>query len=141
MPVPSVAIGAQDELLRLSGVTGNPFETVTATGNGEGRYYGANKAFAVRPLVRVVTGTNPTLDVKLQVSADNVTWTDTGGVSLAQLTAASAAATLSFTTAPPYTLLNTPAGFPWVRMVKTIGGSATPTFTDFWLATEEVTPY
>jgi hypothetical protein len=141
MPVPSLAISAQDELLRLTGTSGNPFEDVSATGNGVGRYFGANKSFAVRPIVAgTVAGTNPTLDLKLQVSADNVTYTDTGGVSLAQITASSAVATGSLA-APAMYLFNTPTGYPWVRVVKTIGGTASPSFPSFWLAVEAINPY
>lgn len=136
MPAPTIAIAPQDELLRLTGTTGNPLEDVTATGNGTGRYFGANKQFNVRPIVAgVVSGTNPTLDVKLQVSADGVTYTDTGGISLAQLTASSAAANLSLTV-PPLYVFNTPSGFPYVRRVNTIGGTNSPTFLSFWLAIE-----
>lgn len=141
MPVPSLAIGAQDELLRLTGVSGNPFEDVSATGNGVGRYFGANKTFSVRPIVGgTVAGTNPTLDLKLQVSADGVSYTDTGGLTMAQITTSNATATGSLTAPALYTF-NTPTGFPWVRVVKTIGGSAGPTFPSFMLAVETATGY
>lgn len=134
----NIAIGPQDELLRLTGTSGDPFEDVTATGNGTGRYYGDNQTVRLRPIVAgTVSGTNPTLDAKVQVSADNVTYTDTGGVSFAQLTASSSAATgsLSLASFPVY-VFSTPDGYPWVRVVKTIGGTATPTFNDFAVLVE-----
>lgn len=136
----SVAIAPQDELLRLTGTTGNPYEDVSATGNGTGRYYGANQQFQARPIVAgAVTGTNPTLDIKFQDSADDVTYADMG-IAFDQLTATSAVATLSLTAAPAR-VVRTVSGRPWVRVVKTIGGTASPTFNDVAVLVETATGF
>lgn len=136
----TIAMSPQDELLRLTGTSGNPFEDVTATGNGVGRYYGADKTFRLRPVVAgTVSGTNPTLDVKLQDSADGVTYADMG-YSFAQLTASQAVATLSLSAFPVLTVTTTSTR-PWVRVVKTIGGTASPTFGSFAVLVECAEPF
>lgn len=123
----AVGIGPQDELLRLTGVAGNPYQTVTSTAAGAGAYYGAGHGFRLRLACSTVSGTNPTLDVKLQDSADGVTYADMG-YAFAQVIADQVDATLSVTGAP-ILAVTTADGRPWVREHHTIGGSATPTFT------------
>ncbi len=125
-----VAFAPQDELLRLTGTPGNAFEDVSATGNGTAKYYGSNKTVQLIPVVAgTVTGTNPTLDVKLQDSADGVTFADYG-LAFPQITASNAAATLSLA-AFTRRVIVTQDGRPWLRVVKTIGGTASPTFRSF----------
>lgn len=118
---------AHDELLRLSGSTNNALETVTATGNGTGVYVRRGRNLqAVLRVGGAITGTSPTLDVFIE-EATAVGGTYTALAQFAQLTAASAAAeaggdvkyTVGFTTTKDY-----------VRMRKTIGGTAVPTFTN-----------
>lgn len=64
------------------------------------------------------TGTTPTLDIKLQDSPDNVTFTDIAGKSFTQVTAAASRQQM---------VLNTDACARYVRAVATLGG-ATPSF-------------
>ena len=64
------------------------------------------------------TGTTPTLDIKLQDSPDNVTFTDIAGKSFTQVTAAASRQQM---------VLNTDACARYVRAVATLGGS-TPSF-------------
>jgi hypothetical protein len=135
-----VQMSPQDELLRLTGTAGNPFETVTASGNGTGKFFGADHSFRLRAVVAgTVSGTNPTLDVKLQDSADGVTYADMG-YSFAQLTASQAVNTGSLAAFPVLSGV-TASGRPWVRVVKTIGGSASPSFGSFAVLFEPAIPF
>lgn len=62
---------AHDELLRLLGTTGNPEQTLTATGSGSARFVGKNRAF--RAVLRIggdVAGTTPSLTMRVQESPD-----------------------------------------------------------------------
>ena len=63
-------------------------EAKTATGNGLAvtQHKGAEEALFVL-LIGAVTGTSPTLDVKIQDSPDNSVWTDVTGATMAQKTA------------------------------------------------------
>ena len=136
-----VAIGPQDELLRLTGSAGNPYQDITATGAGTGKYYGVNRTVQLIPVVAgTVSGTNPTLDVKLQDSADGVTYADMG-ISFPQITASNAAATLSLSEITGRRAVYTQTGRPWVREFHTIGGTATPTFNSFALLHETALPF
>jgi hypothetical protein len=65
-----------------------------------------------------VSGTNPTMDVKLQESSDNSNWTDVTSGAFAQQTAAGH-------NEIHVKLLPTTR---YVRMVSVIGGTSTPTF-------------
>lgn len=119
---------AQDELLRLTGTTnGSFFETITTTANGAGAYYGANRTFVFQQLVNAAAGTSPTLVVKFQDSADGSTYTDMG-LAFPQVTTAQGAATGSVATAFPTLAVRTADGRPYLRVVKTAGGT-TPSFT------------
>lgn len=63
-------------------------QTATASANGAGvDTLGYNSA-SLTLEVGAVSGTTPTLDVKLQESADNSAWTDVAGATLTQVTAA-----------------------------------------------------
>lgn len=121
---------ARDLLLRLSGNSASPIETVTATGalgGGGGVYVGADKTVHFRQLIGSVSGTNPTLDTKIQHSANGVAWSDTG-LAFAQATDDQLGADLSESAAPILSF-RTQSGYPYVRAYATIGGTATPTFT------------
>lgn len=66
-------------------------------------------------------GTLPTLDVKIQDSADGSTgWADVTGMAFAQVTTVASAQVLGIANGKTRR---------YVRAVATIGGSATPTFT------------
>lgn len=119
---------APDELLRLTGSTNNPMETVTATGNGTAVYFGPNNVFDARMWVAgAVTGTSPTLDIKFQASADGSTsWTDIG-VAFPQVTATSATVVGNLAE-PAHAVVRMPATKGYCRIVKTAGGT-TPSFT------------
>lgn len=75
----------------------------------------------VQQLVGVVSGTNPTLDGKIQTSADGSTgWTDLTGATFTQVTATDSFQKIGFD-------VRDTLGY--VRYVGTIGGTNTPTFT------------
>lgn len=65
-----------------------------------------------------VSGTAPTLDVKIQESDDASAWSDVTGLTLTQVTAANQNRVAFGHSAKKY-----------VRAVGTVGGSATPTVT------------
>ncbi len=69
---------ANDELFRLLGpAIGNPEQTITATGSGSARWFGRNRSFrAHRRIGGAVTGTAPTLDLRIQQSPNGTSgWT------------------------------------------------------------------
>jgi len=116
----------QDELLRLTGSTGTPYELVTTTGNGTGAYYGPDRTAQFWLVIAgAVSGTGPTLDVKFQDSADGTTYTDMG-VAFPQRTTSMAAATGSLADFPTLALKTKPTR-PYLRVVKTVAGT-TPSF-------------
>jgi hypothetical protein len=126
MATNAALISAQDELLRLTGSTGNPFETVTTAGNGTGAYFGADRTIRFYLLIAgAVTGTTPTLTVKFQDSADGSSYTDNGYTFAAQSTTM-AAATGSLADLPSVAVMTTP-GRPYLRIVKSTGGTS-PSF-------------
>lgn len=130
-----VAMGPQDELLRLTGSAGNPYEDVTATGAGTGKIYHAGVGVRLRAVVAgTVSGTNPTLDVKLQDSADGVTYADMG-IAFDQLTASQSTAVGNLSAFPVRSIVMA-EGRPYLRCFKTIGGTASPTFGSFALLHE-----
>lgn len=116
----------QDELLRLGGSTNDPTQTLTATFNSAPAFFGPDVMFDFRLLVvGTVSGTNPTLDVKIQASADGVSsFTDVGIFS--QITATQLGATGSLAE-PPHAIVRVPALKPYLRAVFTVGGT-TPSF-------------
>src|SRR5688572_24919221 len=120
MPVHTGSV--QDELQRLTGSTNNPFETVTASGNGTPVYFGPDRAVQCRLVIAgAVTGTDETLDVKIQRCSDTA---GTGAEDVAvfpQQTATHAAATGSLAEQPT-AIARTTAAKPYLRVVKTIGG-------------------
>lgn len=101
-----------------------PMQSVTATGNGTGvdvqQFVGE---ISVLLASKATAGTTPTLDVKLQDSADNSTFADIAGAAFTQVTdAGSSAAVLHKIT------VNVGAVKRYIRAVKTIGGTASPAF-------------
>ncbi len=139
MAATTVAIGPQDELLRLTGSAGAPFELVTTTGNGTGKYFGKNQTFTARlVLAGAVTGTTPTLVVKFQDSVDGATYADMG-ITFASQSTTMAAATLSLTAAPALSI-STTATRPYVRVVKTVTGTS-PSFTNVAVLIERATGF
>lgn len=120
---------AYDELQRLLGTTNTPTETITASGNGTGVFLGKNRLFIGELRVAgAVSGTSPTLDVKLQEATTvGGSYTDIPGAAFTQRTASDIVNQGSDSGAGPLRI-----GFrtskDYVRAVKTIGGSATPTF-------------
>lgn len=116
----------QDELLRLTGSTGNALETVTTTANGTGAYYGPDRTVQFWLMIAgSVSGTSPTLDIKFQDSADGSSYTDMG-VSFPQQNTTMNAATGSLADFPTLALKTKPTR-PYLRVVKTVGGT-TPSF-------------
>lgn len=80
-------------------------------GNGSGSFF-------VGVHTTAVSGTSPTLTVKVQDSPDGTTWTDISGLATSALSTANVFATV---------FGHSPNKF--VRVVGTVGGSATPTVT------------
>lgn len=115
---------AYDELLRLSGSTNTPLETVTTTHNNTGVYVGANRLFIAEQRIAAVTGTNPTLDTVIQ-EASTVGGSYTTIGTFAQQTAA----TGSEASGDDAVRIAVRTSKPYVRVGYTIGGTATPTFT------------
>jgi len=101
-----------------------PMQSVTATGNGTGvdmqDYVGQ---VAVVLASKNTAGTNPTLDVKLQDSADNSTFADITGATFTQVTNANTSAAVS-----EKITININGAARYVRAVATIGGTSSPAF-------------
>lgn len=99
--------------------------SITATGNGTGvdvtDFVGK---IAIVLSAKNIAGTTPTLDVKLQDSADNSTFADVTGAVFTQVTdAGTKAATLEKIS------INVDSLRRYVRVVKTIGGTVSPEFS------------
>lgn len=118
-----------DELLRLTGTTNNALETITANGNGAAVYAGADRLIEAELRVAgAVSGTTPTLDIKFQSSVDGSTsWADIG-TAFPQRTASDISGGGAVPgTGPNRVGLMVPTGRPYIRIVKTVGGT-TPSF-------------
>lgn len=101
-----------------------PMQSVTGDGNGTGvlvtEYVGS---LAVILTCKNTAGTTPTLDIKLQESDDNSTYTDISGATFTQVTdAGTAAATIE------KIVVNVDACKKYIRAVKDIGGASSPAF-------------
>lgn len=101
-----------------------PMADVTASGNGTGidvtDFVGT---IAVTLSAKNVAGTTPTMDVKLQDSADNSTFADITSAVFTQVTdAGTKAATLEKIS------VNIDSCRKYLRAVKTIGGTNSPEF-------------
>lgn len=97
---------------------------ITASGNGTGiditDYVGQ---IVITLSAKNVAGTAPTLDVKLQDSADNSSFTDITGAVFTQVTdAGTKAATLE------KIYIRADSARRYIRAVKTIGGTVSPEF-------------
>lgn len=106
---------AQSDVLSLAAPAAQ-----TATGNGTGvdlQQYEGLVAIVLNSAAG--TGTTPTLDVKIQDSADNSSFADVAGAAFAQVT--NAASTQKIT-------INAESVRRYIRIVRTIGGT-TPSFT------------
>lgn len=90
--------------------------TVTATGIDVSGYKGG---VIVQQLVGTVSGTTPTLDGKLQYSADNSSWSDISGATFTQVTASDSFQKIG---------VDLRQGAKYLRYVGTIAGT-TPSFT------------
>ena len=88
---------------------------LSATANGATFFVGDRGTLRATLTATAKSGTNPTLDVKVQTSYDDVTWRDVAAFT--QLTN-TGTERKSFTGLDKY-----------VRIVSTLGGSSTPTYT------------
>ena len=98
--------------------------TASANGTGfdlEGSNGAEGEAIVILASDAASAGTNPTLDVKLQESSDNSTFTDISGATFTQVT--DAAQALEKIT------INTNDVKRYLRAVGTIGGTSSPAFT------------
>jgi len=98
--------------------------TASANGTGfdlEGSNGAEGEAIMILASDAASAGTSPTLDVKLQESSDNSTYTDISGATFTQVTdAAQALEKIS---------INTNDVERYLRAVGTIGGTSSPAFT------------
>jgi hypothetical protein len=93
-------------------------QTLTSSTNSSGFNVGEGAELRVELAVSgTVSGTSPTLDVKLQDSADGSSWADTG-VAFTQVTATGSRQQREF---------RTKQGRPHVRLAATVGGTS-PSF-------------
>lgn len=122
-----LSISNQDELLRLTGTSGNPFDTITTTSTGTGAYFGPDRTVQFHlAVVGPVTGTSPSMTVKFQDSVD-------GTNSFADIGVAFAAVTGTQTTvvgnlaALPTVVVKTSSTRPYLRVVRTLTGTS-PSF-------------
>ena len=95
--------------------------TATVTGTGVD-IQGIEGDVLINQSVGTVTGTSPTLDTKIQDSADNSSWADVSGATFTQVTA-----TPSTANAVTSLVLQARALRRYVRAVGTIAGT-TPSF-------------
>ena len=125
-----------DELLRLLGTTGNPVADLAATTTGTGVFFGDNRGgVATLRVAGDVTGTNPTLDAKLQASAtiggsyaDIATFPQVTDEMVGYIATATPRPEVPGET-PLRASFMMPDGKPWLRVVCTLGGT-TPVFND-----------
>jgi hypothetical protein len=134
-----VAPPPQDEALRLTGSTNNPLETITGTGNGTGAYYGADRTVSLWLMIAgAVTGTSPTLDIKIQDSADGSSFTDYG-LAFPQQTTTQNTVVGNLADLPRISVTTKP-GRPYLRVVKTVGGTS-PSFASVAVLHEPARPF
>lgn len=102
-------------------------ETVTATANGSTfSVDGTDTKPVIHVVVGTVTGTSPTLDIDIEVSADGTNWLLLDEP--AQLTTTNDTETIPFKLIEAGT--NGGQLMPYIRATKTIGGTDTPTFNN-----------
>lgn len=91
--------------------------TTTANGSGYDNKLAGSKQTTAMLFTGAMTGTAPTLDVKVQQSVDNVTFTDIPGATFPTVSAADQISLLSFVAQQQY-----------IRFAWAVGGT-TPNFT------------
>ena len=97
--------------------------TASANGTGfdlEGSNGAEGEAIIILSSDAASAGTDPTLDVKLQESSDDSTYTDISGATFTQVTDAASSQKIS---------INTNDVKRYLRAVGTIGGTSSPAFT------------
>ena len=97
--------------------------TASANGTGfdlEGSNGAEGEAIIILASDAASAGSSPTLDVKLQESSDNSTFTDISGATFTQVTDAQALEKIT---------INTNDVKRYLRAVGTIGGTSSPAFT------------
>lgn len=97
--------------------------TASANGTGfdlEGSNGAEGEAIIILASDAASAGSSPTLDVKLQESDDNSTFTDISGATFTQVTSSQALEKIS---------INTNDVGRYLRAVGTIGGTSSPAFT------------
>ena len=97
--------------------------TASANGTGfdlEGSNGAEGEAIIILSSDAASAGTDPTLDVKLQESSDDSTYTDISGATFTQVTNAASSQKIS---------INTNDVKRYLRAVGTIGGTSSPAFT------------
>lgn len=101
-----------------------PMQSVTADGNGTGvlvtDFVGG---LAVILRAKNTAGSTPTLDIKLQESDDDSTYTDISGAAFTQVTDAGTLAAVS-----EKIVVNVEACKKYIRAVIDIGGTSSPAF-------------
>ena len=121
-----ITLKASSATTATAGSTG--VDLVTAIYGTDKRHEGA--VVAVYLDITAVTGTNPTLDVKIQCSPDNTTWFDPAALSTASGTANRDHFAFAQKTATGQDIkIFTQAPCRYLREHHTIGGTSTPTFT------------
>lgn len=115
----------QDELLRLTGSSGNPFEEVSGTGDGGGGYkhFGSgDRIVSFRQLASSVPSGSPSVVTTIVAASDNSgTSSETIGT-FAAITADQVDA-LGTVSVPPRIAVHIPAGKPWLKALNTFSGS------------------
>ena len=96
-------------------------QAVTSNTNGTGVDIRSaiGEAVAILSCGAATAGTNPTMDVKIQDSADNTTFADVTGYTFTQVTTVASNATLR---------IDPRLARRYVRAVATIGGTSSPSF-------------
>jgi hypothetical protein len=101
----------------------NDSRTASANGTGfdlEGSNGAEGEAIIILASDAASAGSSPTLDVKLQESADNSSFSDISGATFTQVTDAASSQKIS---------INTNDVKRYLRAVGTIGGTSSPAFT------------
>lgn len=89
--------------------TGTGVDTATYTGN----------MLLIANIAAATAGTNPTMDVKVQDSADNSSFADVSGYTLTQVTTSDSLQTLS---------IDKRLVRRYIRTISTLGGTSSPAF-------------
>lgn len=110
----------QGDTTTLKNLAGSASRTSTLTGSAVDLQGLSGEATVILDSSAATAGTNPTLDVKIQDSADGSTgWADVTGAAFTQVTSTASQQRLS---------VNVSEIKRYVRTVGTLGGTSTPTF-------------